>query len=99
MSLFPLQSVSHCINFCFFNKFIYLNSQGMSSFQYKLMISGTFDGCYDSSDTSKTRALQTSQSGKRKNRYESPTGLLSGDVVYFMYWLNGISNIQSLERT
>ena len=99
MSLFPLKSVSTCKNICFFNKFIYLNSQRMSSFQYKLMISGTFDGCYDSCHTSKTRALQTSQSGKRKDRYESPIGLLSGDVLYFMYWLNGISNILSLERT
>ena len=51
LSLFLLKSVSTCKNICFFNKFIYLNSQGMSSFQYKLTISGTFDGCYDSSHT------------------------------------------------
>ena len=71
----------------------------MSSFQYKLTISGTFDGCYDSSHTSKPRALQTSQGGEGKDRYESPIGLLSGDVLYFLYWLNGISIILSLERT
>ena len=56
-------------------------------------------GCYDSSHTSKTRAIQTSQGGTGKDRYESPIGLLSGDVLYFLYWLNGISIILSLERT
>ena len=77
LSSFPLKSMSTCKNICFFNKFIYLNRQGMSTLQYKLMISGTFDGCYNSSHTSVTRALQSVQSGEMKDQYESLIGFVT----------------------